>query len=95
MNRAHIAGQPDRKLPTMKQITLTVIIVLLSVLPVHAAEPALSEKPSAAAVAWMRFTNGPETWDGVPYLWLNQTDLEIIIDVAPQAGDVLEILWGA
>jgi len=48
-----------------------------------------------AAVAWVRFTDGPEAFEGTPYHWLGRTDLRLTFDVRPQPGDALELSWGA
>ena len=48
----------------------------------------------AAAVAWSRFTDGPEALDGTPYYWLGRTDLHLTFQVRPQPGDALELGWG-
>ncbi len=48
-----------------------------------------------AAVAWARFQDGPESFEGVPYRWLGNAQLRLEFDVAPTPGDALEIRWGA
>ncbi|HUT94485.1 MAG TPA: hypothetical protein VMY37_33815 [Thermoguttaceae bacterium] len=48
-----------------------------------------------AVLAWIRFVDGEETYAGVPYLWLGKVDIELQIDVNPDPGHVLEILWGS
>ena len=49
----------------------------------------------AAAAAWLRFANGPESLDGIPYYWLAQRDLHLAFDVRPRSGDALELSWGS
>ncbi|NLH17961.1 MAG: hypothetical protein GX455_15400 [Phycisphaerae bacterium] len=49
----------------------------------------------AAAVAWARFSDGPESLDGTPYHWLGRTELRVTFDVRPRPGDALELGWGA
>ena len=49
----------------------------------------------ASAVAWQRFTNGPESLVGAPYYWLARAELHLTFDVPPQPGDALELSWGA
>ncbi|HPC60489.1 MAG TPA: acetylxylan esterase [Verrucomicrobiota bacterium] len=49
----------------------------------------------AAAAAWCRFLNGPEQLDGTPYYWLGRDPLTLEFEVVPQAGDALELAWGA
>ena len=48
----------------------------------------------AAAVAWVRFTDGPESFEGASYHWLGRTDLRVTFDVTPRPGDALELAWG-
>ena len=48
----------------------------------------------AQTAAWFRFTDGPESLDGVPYYWLANTDLRVTFQTKPQPGDVLELGWG-
>ena len=51
--------------------------------------------PDAAdAVAWIRFTDGPEALDGTPYHWLGRTELRVVFDARPRPGDALELSWG-
>lgn len=50
---------------------------------------------AAAAVAWARFTDAPESLDGTPYHWLGRVGLRVSFDARPQAGDGLELSWGA
>lgn len=49
----------------------------------------------SAAVAWVRFQDGPESLDGTPYHWLQRTALKLSFDIRPRSGDALEIHWGA
>ncbi|HEY5910284.1 MAG TPA: acetylxylan esterase [Verrucomicrobiae bacterium] len=49
----------------------------------------------SAAAAWVRFADAPEALDGTPYHWLGRTGLLLAFDVPPQAGDELELSWGA
>jgi len=49
----------------------------------------------SAAVAWVRFADGPESLDGTPYFWLGRTSLRLTFDARPQPGDALELSWGA
>ena len=48
-----------------------------------------------AVLAWIRFVDGEETYAGVPYLWLGKVNIELQIDVKPDPGHVIEILWGS
>ena len=54
-----------------------------------------AEKASTEALAWIRFTKGPEEYAGARYLWLGDGDIHLTIDVKPAAGHVLELHWGA
>ena len=45
--------------------------------------------------AWIRFEKGPESYAGRPYYFLGRGDLHLVIDAPPQAGDALELHWGA
>jgi hypothetical protein len=47
------------------------------------------------AVAWARFDEGPESFCGTAYHWLGRTDIHLAFDARPQAGDALELGWGA
>ena len=49
----------------------------------------------AKELAWMRFDEGTESYEGVKYLWLGDGDITLTIDVKPATGRVLELLWGA
>jgi hypothetical protein len=58
--------------------------------------PFLIETASDAnTVAWLRFVDGQETLYGHPYHWLSKGVLSLIIDIKPQKGQALELLWGA
>lgn len=48
----------------------------------------------AAAVAWVRFVDGPEAFEEAPYEWLGRTDLKLTFDARPAAGQALELGWG-
>ncbi|HNQ87619.1 MAG TPA: alpha/beta hydrolase family protein [Verrucomicrobiota bacterium] len=55
--------------------------------------PAVPE--DAAARAWVRFTDGPESFEGSAYHWLGRSVLEVTLDTPPEPGDALELRWGA
>ena len=55
----------------------------------------LAPPDDAAAVAWMRFTDAPESLDGTTYYWLGRSTLHLTFDTRPQPGDALELSWGA
>ena len=46
-------------------------------------------------MAWVRFTDGPEVFEGKPYHWLGRSELHLTFDVRPQPGDALGLSWGA
>jgi dienelactone hydrolase len=57
--------------------------------------PARSLVPDdAAAVAWSRFTDGPESLDGTPYHWLGRLGMRLTFDVPARPGQALELGWG-
>ena len=58
--------------------------------------PFLIETASDAnTVAWLRFVDAQRTFYGHPYHWLSKGVLSLIIDIKPQKGQALELLWGA
>ncbi len=60
------------------------------------AQTQFVERPNNnAAVAWVRFADGPQRWEGTPYRWLGDGELRITFEAKPQPGDALELLWGA
>jgi len=60
-----------------------------------AAAPPSPLPDERAAAAWLRFTDGPEALDGIPYHWLGRTSLHLTFDLPPRPGDALELSWGA
>lgn len=58
-----------------------------------AAEPAC--QADAAVLAWVRFSDASEAYRDMPYLWLGDVDIHLVIDVRPQPGHVLQLLWGS
>jgi hypothetical protein len=72
------------------------LFALLAVLLPADGATQFTDKPNDnAAAAWIRFSDGPEAYQGTPYRWLGDGDLRINFDVKPQTGDILELLWGA
>jgi len=62
-----------------------------------AAGPAIcgeAERRAATVVAWARFERASFRYADTPYLWLGHGDIGLTIDVKPDAGHVLELLWG-
>ncbi len=47
------------------------------------------------AIAWVRFTDGGESYDGLTYRWLGKQSIELRIEARPTAGHALQLLWGA
>ncbi len=61
-----------------------------------AAPPRPDYRPDdALTLAWFRFEEGSEKLNGTPYYWLGRNDIELVVQVRPQAGHVLELLWGS
>jgi hypothetical protein len=46
-------------------------------------------------LAWIRFPDAPKTYTDVRYLWLGDVDMRLSIEVVPQPGHVLDLLWGS
>ena len=61
--------------------------------PAAAASPA--SPPDASVLAWIRFDKAEESYQGTPYLWLNNVTIDLVIDVRPQPGHALALFWGA
>ncbi|MDP6635884.1 MAG: glycoside hydrolase family 88 protein [Phycisphaerae bacterium] len=49
---------------------------------------------AASVVAWVRFEKARHRHADTPYLWLGHGNIELTIDVRPEPGQVLELLWG-
>lgn len=82
----------------MKTLNAVLIIALASslcpsTLAVAAAETAAT--PSSHPLAWVRFVDGPERFEGTPYRWLGDGELRVRLDVPPQRGHMIELHWGA
>ena len=65
--------------------------LLLVTIPLFAA----TGDAGSAPIAWVRFENAGSKYAGKPYLWLGHGDIELVIDVKPGPGHVLELLWGS
>lgn len=61
--------------------------------PEYATEAATP--PKGELLAWMRFEDGPETFEGASYYWLGRTDLKLKIAVPPSPDHTLELLAGS
>jgi len=59
------------------------------------AEATPAGPSDAAVLAWIRFDKARESLNGTPYLWLGNTTINLAVDVRPQPGHALEILWGS
>lgn len=46
-------------------------------------------------VAWARFVDGDESFEGTPYHWLGRESLRLTIEEPPKPGRMLELGWGA
>lgn len=47
-------------------------------------------------VAWIRFSDeGAPSYDGVPYRWLGDGPIHLVVDVPVPAGSAIDLLWGA
>ena len=68
------------------------VACMLFVLSVAAAA---AEAPDPAPLAWIRFPGSEQQYAGKPYLWLGRLSMSLTIDVQPQPGHVLELLWGS
>ncbi|RME95252.1 MAG: hypothetical protein D6766_03755 [Verrucomicrobia bacterium] len=58
----------------------------------------LSPIPAPAsdrALAWIRFSDGPESYAGRPYEWLGRGPLKVRFETPAQAATALELFWGA
>ncbi|MCP4783689.1 MAG: hypothetical protein GY903_10265 [Fuerstiella sp.] len=61
-----------------------------------AASSLLAEDaPDGKSLAWIRFDQGPETYDGTPYFWLGRTQIDLTMEAKPTAGLSLDLLWGS
>lgn len=56
---------------------------------------ASTQPGSPPLLAWIRFTDGPESFQGTPYFWLARTTLRVTFDVRPAPGHVIELGWGS
>jgi len=86
----------------MRSLALAAILAsLTAVTPVFcSSSPAaddlrLDVDPDRVILAWIRFEDAEETYAGVPYLWLGRVNVNLRINVDPQPGHVLHILWGS
>ena len=60
-----------------------------------AALPA--DAPEGEPLAWIRFVEGEhvEQYEGTPYLWLGRVEMTLTVDVQPEPGHALDLLWGS
>ena len=69
----------------MRSNLLALTAILVSGANVLAAEPPL---------AWITFEEqAVQEYDNVPYLWLGEQPIDLIIDVPPADGHVIDLLW--
>ncbi len=75
---------------------LLVVGVVGTILPAGAGVGSASPKPaSGKPLAWARFDDGPEKYQGTPYWWLGKYELQCRIDVEPESQYALDLLWGS
>lgn len=46
-------------------------------------------------LAWIRFDDAAERFEGTAYRWLGERPVRTVFDVKPSAGIALELLWGS
>lgn len=56
---------------------------------------ALSAYAKSPPLAWMRFDEAPQTYQGTTYRFLGDGALEVTFTTTPEPGQVLDLLWGA
>lgn len=76
------------------------LVLLLSAAWMAAPAASLAAEASAAPqgtpVAWLRLENeAKQAYKGMTYRYLGDGDLQIVIDVRPQPGQAIDLLWGA
>ena len=54
-----------------------------------------ADAPIGKPLAWVQFRDAGEAYAGESYLWLEDGDVEVVIDVIPQRDHVLEVRWGS
>jgi len=62
-----------------------------------AAGTLAADAPDGEPLAWMRFVSGAnvQEYEGTPYLWLGRVEMTLTIDVKPEPGHALDLLWGS
>ncbi|MCX7046179.1 MAG: hypothetical protein NTX50_11925, partial [Candidatus Sumerlaeota bacterium] len=59
------------------------------------AEGADPKESGNTVLAWIRFDEGGQDYEGRRYRFLGDADLQLTFDVKPQPGHFIELLWGA
>ena len=72
-----------------------VVVLLVFIASGSALCDAAEQRDSAGMIAWARFEKSPHQYAGKRYLWLGHGEIKLTIDVKPDAGHVLELLWGS
>jgi len=82
--------------PGMASARMRWLLATLSAGLFAAAMAAGGEKePAANPLAWIRFDDAEESYADVPYLWLGRVTMNLVVDVEPKPGHVLELRWGS
>jgi len=74
---------------------LAIVAIGLAASPWPAGAAVPTGPSEAPVLAWIRFDKTAQSYQGTPYLWLSNVTINLVIDVPPQPGHALEILWGA
>lgn len=75
-------------------LSRTILLGLAATGPFACAQEAPSA-PAGTPLAWIRFEDGPEKYAGRPYVFLGEADVRLKMEVRPQAGQAIDLLWGA
>jgi len=84
----------ETKMTTRHRYQACVAATLLSL--THAAvnaEPAA--EPEGTPLAWVRLDDAAQDYAGTHYLFLGDVELQLTIDAAPHAGELLLLRWGS
>ena len=76
-------------------VAAATLLLLSAPLAFSAAPEPLASPGEAPALAWIRLERGGQEYAGLRYLWLGRVDIRLEIDVPPQPGCSLDLLWGA
>ena len=70
-------------------------MLLLMLAPLAGVAQTQEAAPSSALLAWMRFDDATQEYKGKPYVFIGDGVLDFTIDLKPQAGHALKLLWGS